>query len=265
MKKYQYNYRILIVALVILVVGAFVVPTNVMKGVKNVVFQSIRPFSLVGGFTADKTSMFFRNLFHLSKITKENENLIKENLDLQSQLSVLKEAQHENEILKQELGFANTKKDLNLTSANIIGRSIAGYLRTIVIDRGEADSIKIGQAVLSQGYLVGTVKEVYQNTSEVTLITNYNSLVPVILQESRGTGLLRGGLQGLTVEEIPLNITIKSGENVVTSGLGGVVPAGILIGKVGTVVSHEGEIFQKTTVNSPIQIYYLEFVFVAKQ
>ena len=258
------KYRILIVAAAILVIGFFLVPTGALRPAKNVFYQITKPFSLVGAFSIDKVSLFFRNLFHLASLARENQNLISENLDLQSKLSVLKEAQHENEILKKELGFANTSGELKLIPANIIGRSITGYLRTIIIDRGSKDGLKANQGVVSQGFLVGTIKEVYENSSEVTLITNYNSLVPVILQDSRGTGLLRGGLKGLTVEDIPLNITIKNGEDVVTSGLGGDIPAGILIGKVNDVISREGEIFQKATVVSPVQIYYLEFVFIVQ-
>ena len=258
------KYRFLIIIVIVLVIGILIAPTGAIKPVKNIFFLVTKPFSFTGNVVADKVSMFFRNLFHLSSLAKENQKLIQENLELQSNISVLKEAQHENEILKKELGFANTKGDLKLIPANITGRSISGFLRTIVIDRGTKDGLKVGQGVISQGFLVGTIKEAYENSSEVTLITNYNSLVPVILQDSRSTGLLRGGLKGLTVEEIPLNIKVQTGEDVVTSGLGGDIAPGIAIGKVGEVVSKEGEIFQKATVSSPIQIYYLEFVFVVQ-
>lgn len=258
------KYRILVIAILILILGFLLEPTGMLDPSKNIFFRAVKPFTIVGNIFSDKTIMFFQNLSHLSSLGKENQNLIKENLELQSQLAILKEAQHENEILKKELGFANTENKYKLIPANIIGRSITGYLRTIIIDRGSKDGIKSGQAVVSQGYLVGTVKEVFDNSSEITLITNYNSLVPVILQDSRATGLLRGGIKGLTIEEIPLNISIKEGEQVVTSGLGGEIPSGILIGKAGQVVSREGEIFQKATISSPVQIYYLEFVFVAQ-
>jgi len=256
------KYRLLIAVLILMIVGFLIWPTGLLRPVKNVFYQGIKPFSIAGEFTIDRLSMFFKNLAHLGQITRENQKLIKENLELQSQLSVLREAQHENEILKKEIGFYSTKGDLNLLPANIIGRSVTGYLRTIIIDRGQTDGIKNGQAIVSQGYLVGTVKEVMADTSEVKLITDYNSLVPVVLQNSRGTGLLRGGLVGLTVEDIPLNINISQGEQVITSGLGGDIPFSILVGKVGEVISTKGEIFQKVTLDSPIQIYYLEFVFV---
>lgn len=261
MKKYP-GLRFLIIIAIILIIGFLISPTGILKPVKNFFFQIIKPFSTVGNVIIDSGSKIVNNLVYLRSISQENEKLIKENLELQSELSVLKEAQHENEILKNELGFFNSKGDLKLIPANIVGRSVSGYLSTVVIDRGSKDNVKVGQALVSQGFLVGTAKEVFDNTSQVTLITDYNSLVPVVLQESRGTGLLRGGLGGLTIEDIPLNIDIKPGEQVVTSGLGGEIPPGVLAGKVGEVISKKGEIFQKVTLESPIQIFYLEFVFV---
>jgi rod shape-determining protein MreC len=109
------------------------------------------------------------------------------------------------------------------------------------------------------------VTEARSDNSEVTLITDYNSLVPVILQDSRGTGLIRGGLGGLVVEDVPLNIAIKPNENLVTSGLGGQIPGGIAVGKAQEVISKSGEIFQKVTIVSPIDFSKLEVLFVVKK
>lgn len=258
------KYRILIIAIVIVIIGFFVAPIGALSAPKNVFFKILKPFSIVSNYSVDKVAMFFKTLGGLSSLGQENQKLIKENLELQSQLAIIKEVQHENEVLKKEMGFLNTKGDLKLVPSNIIGRSLSGYLRTIVIDRGTDDGVKIGQAVVSQGYLVGTVKSVTSASAEVILVTDNNSLVPVVLQDSRGTGLLRGGLAGLTIEDVPLNIPIKNGEQVITSGLGGDIPTGIMVGKTESVISREGEIFQKVTVMSPIQIYFLEFVFVVK-
>lgn len=264
------KFRPLIVIVILAIIGFLIWPTGALKPIKNGFFLTIKPFSIAGNFTVDRVSLFLKNFTHLGQLAKENQQLIKENLALQSQLSLLKEAQHENEILKKEIGFYNASNsltshgNLELLPANIIGRSTTGYLKTIIIDRGTKDQVKAGQAIVSQGYLVGTVKEAMENTSEVTLVTDYDSLVPVILEDSRGTGLLRGGLSGLTVEDIPLNVGIKPGEQVITSGLGGEIPFGIMVGKIGQVVSKKSEIFQKATLDSPIQIFYLEFVFVVR-
>ncbi len=259
------RYRFLIVIIFVLVLGFFLYPRGTLDPAKNAFYLILRPFSIAGNFIVNRVSIFVDDFFHLVSLGKENQLLVKENLDLQSQIAILKEVQHENEILKNEIGLAKNASDLyQISTASIIGRSSSGYIKTVVIDRGTKDGVKVGQAAISQGYLVGTVKRVYSNSAEVNLITDYNSVVPVLLQDSRGTGLLRGGLGGLTVEEIPLNISIKKNEQVVTSGLGGEMPSGIPVGRVEDVVSKEGEIFQKVTVASPIQIYFLEFVFVVK-
>jgi len=264
-RKFIKQYKLIIFLSLLIIIGIILSSTKFFKPVKNTIYIVDKPLAIVTNYTVNQITLFFNNLFHLASLGEENQSLIKENLNLQSQLSILKEVQHENEILKREIGLLEkNNKNIQVLPANIVGRSSLGYIKTIVIDRGLNDNLKVGQAVISEGYLVGTVKQVYDNSSEVDLITDYNSVVPVLLQDSRGTGLLRGGLRGLTMDEIPLNISIKTGEQVITSGLGGDMPAGILVGKVDEVISHEGEIFQKVTVSSPIQIYFLEFVFVVK-
>ncbi|KKQ73922.1 MAG: Cell shape-determining protein MreC [Berkelbacteria bacterium GW2011_GWB1_38_5] len=258
------KYRIIIIVGVIALIGLFL-PNNFFQPIKNLFYQATTPFSVVGNVSTNRVSLFFKNFTHLVSLSYDNERLIKENLELQSQLSILKEAQHESEVLKKELGFLSNKGEMKLTPANVIARPLNSFLKNIIIDRGSKDGVNVGQAVVSQGFLVGIIKQVNENNSEVTLINNYNSLVPVLLQDSRGTGLLRGGISGLVVEDIPLNITIKKGEQVVSSGLGGDMPSSIAVGQVQDVVSKEGEIFQKVTVKSPIQFYYLEFVFVVQK
>lgn len=259
------KYRILIIAAILAITGFLTAPTGALKPAKNIIFLVAKPFVIVSNYTVDRAAMFFKNLISLNSLGRQNQKLIRENLELQSELAILKEVQHENEILKKEMGFLSNKGELKLVPANIISRSPSGYLKTIIIDRGAKDGVEQGQAIVSQGFLVGTVRNVFSGSSEVILITDNNSLVPVVLQDSRGTGLLRGGLKGLTVEDIPLNIVSKKGEQVVTSGLGGDIPPGIMVGQVEEAISYSGEIFQKVTVKSPIQIYFLEFVFVVKQ
>lgn len=232
---------------------------------KNIFWNIVKPVGVVLNVSFGKVPKFFKSVFHISTIVKQNHNLIEENLELQSELAKLQETKYENEILKKELNFANsTNSDLNLFPAAIIGKT-SGYLKSVTIDKGEKDGLFKGQAVVSQGFLVGTVSSVRPDNAEVILITDYNSLIPVVLQESRGTGLIRGGLGGLIVEDIPLNIAIKQNENVITSGLGGLVPNGVAVGVVREVVSKPGEIFQKVTVISPVDISKLEVLFVVKK
>jgi len=260
-KKWRIILGILIVILVLLIMSG----VGAAKYPQNVFWKTLRPISLGFQHSFGQIPSFFKNIFQIGQIIKQNSSLVTENLELQSELAKLSEVKYENEILKKELQFSQTEEaKTQLIPAAIIGRT-SGYLKAMTIDKGEKDGLTKGQAVVSQGFLIGTITEVRPDNSDVTLIADYNSLVPVVLEKSRGTGLLRGGLQGLIIEDIPLNIEIQSGENVVTSGLGGQIPAGIAVGKFLAVISRQGDIFQKVTVASPVDFSRLEVLFVVKK
>lgn len=256
------KWRFIIIVLVIAILGLIFSPTKFREPVKNYFWIVFRPISS-SILTIGRVTPFFKDVFSFRSIIKQNSDLVKENLEFQSQLAKLSETTYENEILKKELGFMQSQDLTKVVPAAIVAKS-NGYLKSVVIDKGENDGLKTGDAVISQGILVGTVSAVRGNNADILLVTDFNSLIPVILQDSRGTGLMRGGLTGLTIEQIPLNITIQKNENIVTSGLGGQIPAGILIGKAGDVVSKQGEIFQKADVSSPVDFFQLEVLFVIK-
>lgn len=261
MKKWRLVIIILILTLILTISSFF----GWLKYPKNIFWETVRPIGFVFKVSFGGLPKFFGDIVHIKQIFNQNRNLVVENLNLQSELAKLKEVGYENEILKKELKFAQTQdSSLTLIPVAIIGRT-SGYLKSMTIDKGEKDGLTSGQAVVSQGFLVGTVANVGLANAEVTLVTGYNSLVPTVLQESRGTGLLRGGLEGLIVEDIPLNIMVKEGENVVTSGLGGQIPQGLAVGKIRDVISRPGEIFQKVSVVSPIDFSRLEVLFVVKK
>ncbi|AKM82484.1 MAG: rod shape-determining protein MreC, rod shape-determining protein MreC [Berkelbacteria bacterium GW2011_GWE1_39_12] len=252
-----------IVVFLIILTGLILSPTKYMKNIRNSFWVMAKPVGLGFRHSVGQAFPFVRQILQIGYVVRQNSNLISENLGLQSQVAKMTEVQYENEILKKELGFLKNTNSTKIVPAAIIGQS-SGYLRSVVIDKGKKNGLTNGDAVISQGVLVGTVSDARDNNSEVTLVTDFNSLIPVVLQDSRGTGLLRGGLQGMMVDEVPLNISIKKGENVVTSGLGGQIPAGILVGKTTEIISKEGEIFQKVAVSSPVDFSRLEVLFVTK-
>jgi rod shape-determining protein MreC len=259
------KWRLIIIILALTSILTFLSFFNLDKYPKNVFWRVVTPISTVLKVSFSGIPKFFAGIFHIKQIFNQNKNLVIENLNLQSELAKFKEVSYENEILKKELKFTQTQEAVNtLIPVAIIGRA-SGYLKSVVIDKGEKDGLQNGQAVVSQGFVVGIISSVRPNNADVTLVTDYNSLVPVVLQESRGTGLLRGGIEGLVVEDVPLNNTIKENEGVVTSGLGDQIPAGLSVGRVQGIISKPGEIFQKISVISPIDFSRLEVLFVTKK
>lgn len=194
---------------------------------------------------------------------QESLDLKAESLRLQAELESLGEVRHENELLRRELGFAEVERaKYDLTPATIIGRSPSSFLQQITVDRGTRDGIVVGQAVVSQGFLIGHVIEVTTTTATVELITASRSKLPITLSSSRATGILQGGLAGLTAEELPSDSQVESGEGVITSGLGQIIPAGIPVGSVERVLSVESDFVARAAIHSPIAFSKLEIVLI---
>lgn len=246
----------------VLIIGFFF--SSELIPIKNFFYKIIAPPAKSINGAVGNVGSFFSDLGSIKNLVKENNRLNQENLELKAQISDLKELEHENSILRQELGFSQGQKNFQLIPADVIGQSPTGFLQTIKIDHGSNDGIKVGQAVISNGFLVGIVEDLGPNYSDISLINNNRSIVPVVLQQSRGTGLLTGGLAGLTVTDIPLDINIIKNEVVVTSGLGNEINSGIPVGYIEKTISSASDIFQKATITSPINFSKLEFVFIVK-
>ena len=157
------------------------------------------------------------------------------------------------------------EKDFDqMIPARMIAHDTVTYSDYIIIDKGSRDGIAKDMAVLSAGVLVGQVSEAHDSTAKVVLITSKDSLVQAMLQESRAKGILRGGLSGLYIENIIQDVEYKKGEYVVTSGLGGKIREGILIGTAKNMRSSSSGIFKSIMVEPLFDFSKLEMVFVVK-
>ncbi|MCL5795386.1 MAG: rod shape-determining protein MreC [Patescibacteria group bacterium] len=252
----------LITIIVILILGFILSPF--LSPIKSVMHEITYPVAQFFTKSNNKVSNFFRLLKNIRALSKDNKALADENTLLKSQISQLQEVSHENDILKKEINFSQTNQTYELIPAQIIGRSPSGFLQSLKINKGKNDGIALNKPVLSLGFMIGKISQVDSTSAEIELIANYFSLLPIVLQNSRGTGLLKGGLNGLIIEDIALDTQIQIGENVLTSGLGGEFPAGLPIGTIEKVVSMQSEIFQKASVKSPIELGKLELVFIIK-
>lgn len=232
-----------------------------IKGATLVVFTPVSK-ALIG--VAGGVTDMARALWSLPALIRENNELAAENNRLAAELAGKTDLVHENAVLRSELSLPASERSREGIAAFVVGKSRTGAFGTFLINRGERDGIQAGRVVFSQGVLVGRVTEVFASTSIVTPITNVNSVIPVVLAESRGMGLLKGGVRGLSVEEVPRDVAIKQGEAVVTSALGGVVPAGILVGTVQSVTGNPADVFQTVAVKPSASFNTIELVMVAK-
>ena len=218
----------------LLVIGAFAV------GAVLVFHEPVRRSTLAGlrfPFTVATTGVW--TLISLPRLP----SLARDNASLRSEL-----IQHQLELarLREVVRHAEQAKALAAASpaggvlANVIGRSMIPTQQTLLLDRGERQGLVLGAAVVHVSGVVGRVTELYATTALVTLLTDPESRVAGFVERSRETGLLVGQGHG-SCEFIYLDADadIKEGDRIVTAGLGGPFPKGLLLGTVVRVMKDE--------------------------
>lgn len=135
-------------------------------------------------------------------------------------------------------------------TATVILRDPAPGRQRLVLNRGSEQGIRVGQPVLGAGAtLLGIVTEVDTSRARVRLITDRDSAVATILQSSRTPASLVGSGDGLHLDFVPLDATVAPGDVVLTSALGGLLPPGLLVGRVADVSATGQDLFQRITVD----------------
>lgn len=200
--------------------------------------QCMRPFDALGNMV--------RNMSADGSTLSELEE---ENARLQGQLASLGEYQAENARLEAMLGLTSAY-GMAGTAARVVGGSSSDWDATVVINKGSSDGLAVGMPVVDGNGAVGQITAVSPSSATVTLLSDPTSGVSALLQGSRSTGVLEGSVDGvLRLEYVPATVPVTVGELVVTSGLGGVYPAGVLLGSVASVSSGPSDLYHTIVVN----------------
>jgi len=121
----------------------------------------------------------------------------------------------------------------NEVVAKIIIDKNSPFLRSLIVNKGSKNNIKLGMAVLDGNYLVGKVVEVNYLTSRVLLLSDLNSKIPVIIEPGNFQSILSGtGKNDGIIQYLKENYLIEENSTIYTSGAGGLFKAGIPIGKI---------------------------------
>lgn len=208
----------------------------------------------------------FRNsiqyLGEIRDLKVKNTRLERQVKRLEHQVISLRKKGKENDRLRKLAGF---KKDsgFKTKAASVIGRSITGWEALIVIDKGSAAGITKNMPVVAGYGLVGQVVDVSPYASQVQLIIDQRSGVAAELLESGKEGILEGQIDGkLKLGYISKESEVKRGDIVLTSGLGGVFPKGIEVGKVSKVEEDPYDLYKKIEVRPEADFSSLEEVLV---
>jgi rod shape-determining protein MreC len=196
-------------------------------------------------------------------LRQQNAELQAEVARLQREVITLREQAAEAEILGGLLNYARSKPESRYLAANVIGRDVSPYLRSIWIGSGTDDGIARGMPVVTERGLVGRVVEAFPTAARVQLITDPQAAVNVRLQNSRADGVTVAQPNGeLWMDQISQGVDVAAGELVLTSGLGGGYPPDVIVGQVASVRTRDFELFQLAVLQPGVDFENLEIVLV---
>jgi rod shape-determining protein MreC len=202
-----------------------------------------------------------RYLF-LVGLEDENRRLRKQNATLNEQLNLYREGHIEGIRLQRLLALMEHLPNQTV-AARVVDRSHTSLFRMILINKGTSDGLRVGLPVMSDQGLVGRITETAWHASQVLLLIDENSNIDALIQRSRAQGILQGaGAAGGNLKYISRSDEVQVGDVVLSSGMAGVFPKGLLLGVV-TGASRSGEsLFHKIDVTPAVDFGKLEEVLI---
>jgi rod shape-determining protein MreC len=201
---------------------------------------------------------------------RDNEQLRQQVDQLKQSTIMLNEVTAENQRLQVMLDYKKNTPQFEMVVATVIAREPGSWFSTIVINRGSDDGLTKDMPVVTPQGLVGHVVSVYGKSAKVMLILDPRSAVGGLVQrpESRVTGIVVGQAQNTTVPRM-INLARESDviqdDKIITSGLGGIFPKGILIGEVVEVKNEEGGLLKFAEIKPAVDFSKMEEVFVIRK
>jgi len=182
---------------------------------------------------------------------------------LQTQVIDLQQRVNETEILAALVDFSRANPESSYKAASVIGRDPSPFLHYVIINRGSNDGIERGMPVVTNEGLVGRIDAVIADAARVQLITDPASSVNIHLKNANTDALLIGSVTGdVSLDLISQDVTVDSGDLILTSGLGGGFPADLIVGQVINVRKLPAELFQQATIQPAVDFSRLQIVLI---
>ena len=222
----------------------------------------MRPLQIAAQGTVNWITGLQDNYDTIAGFRSENERLRKRIQTLEIEQQRLLEAEATNNRLKQLLDFRGHVSDKAVV-ASIIANTASSWFHSCTLDKGSADGVRKGMAVVTPLGVVGQVVSVTPRTAKVLLQTDPNIGIDVLVQRTRARGIVSGSLEsGTILKYVKRSEDIQEGDRLLTSGTDGVFPKGMLVGIVIKVVKQHIGLFQFVEVLPAVQSARVEDVLI---
>ncbi len=243
-------------------------PDSASRRVKGAVRDGISPLQGVLRGGVRELRDIFRYVRGIGDLALENRALSEEIVYLRGEMRMARELERDNQMLRDLLGFVQRFPN-KLVSCEVIGRDSTGWWQTVRLDKGAFAGVAEGRAVITTDGLIGRTVSVSDRTADVLLLSDPSCKVSVRLARSgtfgvvAGLGAKPGEQPACRLDYVLKTADVQEGDEVVTSGLGGLFPKGLLVGRVTKVEMDESGLYQTAWIDSAADLGELEYGFVA--
>ncbi len=265
----MFSKKVLLVVGVILLITLNVIGLS-LSSRQPVLDHGLGRFGLVvvGPIQAAVTYIFdfvgdiWRHYFFLINAAQENDRLRKNLEKATARIDNCNEIELANRRLRSLIRF---QQDINqkMLPAEVVGKDPSPWFKSVIIDKGRADGVVKGLPVVIPAGIAGQVVAVSSHHAKVLLIIDANNAVDALVQRSRARGIVTGAADNRCIFKYVLRQDdVKEGDILIASGLDGVYPKGLAIGRVAAVDRPPAGIFQEVTVKPVVDFQTLEEVLV---
>jgi len=204
----------------------------------------LHPLSLMANAPVELYTKVNQNLTSYEALQTENKLLRNQLLKIRTDVQAVYALKSENQQLRQLTKLDKTIKQKQIL-AEILHASSNKFKKEVVVNRGSAHLVELGAAVVDSTGVIGQVTRLYPQTSQVTLITNTDMEIPVMVARNGLRAIAIGVAEKnhLSIPYLPANVDIKVGDALVTSGIDQVYPPGYAIGVVDEIDIEPGDDF----------------------
>ena len=235
---------------------------SIAMGPGRVSIPVVAPFQKMVVHTVRYFRDIWEHYFFLVSLSEENRDLHRQAAEARALKSRCEETALENQRLRRLLNL-RAQMDQPLIAAVVISKDPSPWFQTLLVDKGADQGVAKGMPVITPDGVVGLIIGTTGDYAKVMLITDPNSAVDAVVQNSRVRGILKGGTSGYCVFDFVLRKhDLAVSEVVVTSGMDGVFPKGLPVGAITDIFKYESGIFQDVTVTPYVDFERLEEVLI---
>ena len=256
----------IIITIILLIILVFIsnLKLNKFSYIENAFSNIIMPIQ--SGITYIKNKLTGNDEYFatIDGLKEENQQLKQKNTELEEELRQLEIIQAENSTLKEYLNLTEQYKSYKTIPAYVINKDTSNYSSIFVINAGTDSGIKENMTVIAAEGLVGHVISVTKDTAKVQTLIDTSNVVSSTLENSKDNVICRGTLNGneLKATYISTDTVLTEGENLYTSGMGGIYPKGIYIGRIKKINETKNITDRSFIVETAVDFENLETVLV---